>query len=521
MSTIYRKYRPQQFADIVGQQHIIKTILNEITTNKIAHAYLFSGPRGTGKTTLARLLAKSVNCQNRKTGDAEPCDTCSSCAEITGGRNIDVIEMDAASHTQVENIRENVIENAQFKPTKSKFKVFIIDEVHMLSASSFNALLKTLEEPPSHVIFILATTEQHKLPSTIVSRCQRFNFKKVGYDDMMKRLGEICKSEKIKVAKEVLERVINKSDGCMRDAESLLGQVLSLDLKSIGPEDAEMILPTSSVKTVLEFINFILERQTRLAIKTIQELAAGGVNLEQFAYDCLEVLRLLMILQADPQTKNVNTDYNDEALKSLKKISGKIAAMQLVKMIESLITRRREIKSAPMPQLPLELFVIEFTCNQSSVIPTAAEESLTPRKGSLDMARDDNPEKPSHPIAQTIKDAISTLTHKPVQTTLAEIKSKWEEIIREIAKENHSLSFILKMSEIRAMDDEGLRISVPYSFHKDKLDENKTKKTIEKTLMGFFSEHIQLRCEVTESSAPDSSPDDLNKLAADFGGEIM
>ncbi|MEK7131160.1 MAG: DNA polymerase III subunit gamma/tau, partial [Patescibacteria group bacterium] len=357
MSTIYRKYRPQQFTDVVGQEHIIKTITNEITTNKIAHAYLFSGPRGTGKTTLARLLAKSINCADKKEGGSEPCGACSSCVEVTNGHNIDVIEMDAATHTGVDNVRENIIENAQFKPTKSKYKVFIIDEVHMLSGGSFNALLKTLEEPPSHVIFILATTEPHKLPATIISRCQRFNFKRVGYDDMLKRLGEICHSEKIKVDKKVLERIINKSDGCMRDAESLLGQVLSLDLKSVGPEDAEMILPTSSVQAVLEFIDFILEKQAGAAIKMIQELVADGVNLEQFAYDCLEALRLLMILQVDPQTKNINTDYSDEALKALKKTSLKISPPQLVKMIESLISRRRDIKSAPMPQLPLELFV--------------------------------------------------------------------------------------------------------------------------------------------------------------------
>ena len=408
MSTIYRKYRPQQFADIVGQGHIIKTITNEINTDKIAHAYLFSGPRGTGKTTLARLLAKSINCatrsgipphggdKDRKKNDYEPCGACSSCAEITTGHNIDVIEIDAASHTGVDNVRENIIENAQFKPTKSKYKVFIIDEVHMLSTSAFNALLKTLEEPPSHVIFILATTEQHKLPATIISRCQRFNFKRVGYDDMLGRLEEICKSEKIKVDKKVFERIINKSDGCMRDAESLLGQVLSLDLKDIGPEDAEMILPTSSIQTVLEFIDSIFDKQAGSAIKIIQEMVSDGVNLEQFTYDCLEAMRLLMILQIDPQTKNISTDYSAQAVKDLRKASIKISPLQLVKMIESLVVRRRDIKSAPMPQLPLELFVVEFSCsaegrssNPSLVIPTMVEESLTPKQeGSLHSSED-------------------------------------------------------------------------------------------------------------------------------------
>ena len=537
MTTIYRKYRPQQFADVTGQEHIIKTITNEITTDKIAHAYLFSGPRGTGKTTLARLLAKSINCQDRKKGDFEPCGACASCTEITSGHSIDTIEIDAASHTGVDNVRENIIENAQFKPTKSKYKVFIIDEVHMLSTSAFNALLKTVEEPPAHVIFVLATTEQHKLPATIISRCQRFNFKRVGYDDMMKRLAEICKGEKVKVDKTVLDRIINKSDGCMRDGESLLGQVLSLDLKTIGPEDAEMILPTSNIETVLEFIDFIIDKQTGPAIKIIGELITDGANLEQFAYDCLEAMRLLMITQADPQTKNIESDYSHESVKQIKKISAKISPAQVVKMIESLITRRRDIKSAPMPQLPLELFVVEFTCatesaplvgghsERSTVILNEVKNPSVAQKGSFAPTQDDKtttaPEE-KHTIAQTIKDTISSITHGgSVKTTLEEIKTKWNDIISAVAKENHSLGFILKMCDVRDINNEGLHLTVPYSFHKDKLDENKTKKTIEKTLTELFSEHIQLRCEVSETQPQSNNDDELNKLAADFGGEVM
>jgi DNA polymerase-3 subunit gamma/tau len=544
MSTIYRKYRPQVFADVTGQDHIIKTITNEIATNKIAHAYLFCGPRGTGKTTTARLLAKAINCENKKEGEFEPCNTCSSCTESTASHSIDIIEIDAASNTGVDNVRENIIENAQFKPTKSKYKVFIIDEVHMLSTGAFNALLKTVEEPPAHVIFILATTETHKLPATIISRCQRFNFKKVGYDDMLKRLEELCKSEKIKVHKKVLERIINKSDGCVRDAESLLGQILSLDLKNIGPEDAEMILPTSNVESILEFINLILDKNPATAIELLQKLVNDGMNLEQFAYDAVEALRLAMIVQTNPQIKNINTDYSDEDLGSIKKISEKLSTPRLIKMLESLIVRHREIKSSPLPQLPLELFAVEFgieeetkTSSRSSgvisVIPTEMEESLKPRdKGSFDSAitslkmtdaiiTEQEEPKPTHPITQAIKDTISHITSGDIKTTFDEIKDKWNSVIEEISKKNHSLSFILKMSQLENMVDGRLHISVPYSFHKDKINEINTKKTIEQALTSFFSEHIPLVCEVAEASNTNNEADsELNRLAADFGGEV-
>jgi DNA polymerase-3 subunit gamma/tau len=204
---LYHKHRPQTFSSIWGQEHIIQTITNQIKNNKLAHAYLFSGPRGVGKTTTARLLAKAANCRNRKNGEFEPCDTCDSCQEITSSRSIDVMEMDAASHTGVDNVREQIIENAQTQPTKSKYKIFIIDEAHMLSTSAFNALLKTLEEPPDFVIFILATTELNKVPETIISRCQRFDFKRLPAETIKKQIKKIAKTEGVEIDPAVIDRI--------------------------------------------------------------------------------------------------------------------------------------------------------------------------------------------------------------------------------------------------------------------------------------------------------------------------
>jgi len=501
MSTIYRKYRPQRFCDVTGQDHIIKTVTNEIATGKIAHAYLFSGPRGIGKTTLARLLAKSINCLNRKNGDFEPCNECISCAEITAGRSIDVMEIDAASNTGVDNVRENIIENAQFKPTKSRYKVFIIDEVHMLSTSAFNALLKTLEEPPLHVIFILATTEPHKLPATIISRCQRFNFKKVGYDAMMERLQFICKEEGVKVDKKVLERVVNKSDGCMRDAESLLGQILSLDLKSIGPDDAEMILPTSNVQTVIDFIEHVIGREPQKAIELVRQLIADGVSLDQFSYDAIELLRVMMILQSDTNARGITTDYSAENLKTIRKLCGQIEPARLVQLIEALMARRREIRIAPIPQLPLELFIVNFAS----------------------PAGDGGRPEGNHHIAQSIKDTISTIASprkQPARFTMDEVRKKWGDVIQKISEENHSLSFILKMCNLKNMDENGLRVSVPYSIHKDKLNEHKAKKTVEKFLAEALGEKICVQCEVAAPESP-ATGETLDDLATNFGGEII
>lgn len=521
MSTLYRKYRPQKFEDLVGQEHLIQTLTNEISAGRIAHAYLFSGPRGIGKTTMARLLAKAVNCENYKAGSFEPCDECSSCKEISAARNIDVLEIDAASNTGVDNVKENIIENAQFKPTKSKYKVFIIDEVHMLSTSAFNALLKTLEEPPAHVIFVLATTELHKLPATIISRCQRFNFKKISEEVMLKKLEGIAKAEEVKIDKEVYKRVIAKSDGCMRDAESLLGQILSLNLKKITPEDAALILPSADIEAVIEYLEAIINNHVETAIEIIDNMVKAGASLEQFALNVIEVLRAVMI--AGSGQLSFGADYTDKDKKRIKALSAQIDKNTLIRLIDSAIRRRSEIKMAPVPQLPLELLAVDFSANNDNRDKPAPPKALaadptpSPQPGQPAKTKPTSDETPSDAV---LPEPVVTRTDGD-SLSIADLAAKWPTLINKLSEICPSMIFVLKMADICSVEGNTIGLSVPYSFHKEKLEDKKTKKIIDENLSEILGRNVCICCKVNEQKNISSCDADITGLAAEFGGEVI
>lgn len=525
MSTLYRKYRPQKFSDLYGQDSITTTITNEIATDKVAHAYLFSGPRGVGKTTMARLLAKAVNCTGRTAGSAEPCDECSSCLEIARGNNIDVNEIDAASHTGVENVRENIIENAQFKPTKSKYKVFIIDEVHMLSTAAFNALLKTLEEPPTHIIFILATTEEYNLLPTIVSRCQRFNFKKLPRELMMKRLNELCKLEKIKVDKEVLEKIIVKSEGCGRDAESLLGQIMSLGKKEISLADAQIILPISTMENTLEFMDLLAQKDAPTLITRIGTYNEEGVNFDHFFLDLLRILRAGIYISTTGDGGEYTAELGESGIKKLRQAVAAISTTDLVLLADMMLRRRTEVKFSPLPSLPLELLVIEWSsrCPEQRISPVSSSPNAVVAPTVTAKIPDIRPIETMKPTIKPAETKAETPSHNtfssgPINSSFVDIKSHWSEMIIKVSETNASLSFILKTCRLSKLEDNLLTIAVPYSLHKEKLDKNK--KVLEDVTAEIMKERIRINIDVCEE--PKNVPDPaLQSLAADFGGQVM
>ncbi|HUW72094.1 MAG TPA: DNA polymerase III subunit gamma/tau [Candidatus Humimicrobiaceae bacterium] len=361
---LYRKYRPQTFAEIIGQEHVVKTLSNAIFSGRITHAYLFSGPRGCGKTTIARILTKAVNCQNRKEGQFEPCNQCSSCREINEGRAMDLLEIDAASHRGIDEIRE-LIDGIKFVPTKLKYKVFIVDEAHQLTKEAFNALLKTLEEPPSHAIFILATTEIHKMIPTIISRCQRFDFRKLILPEILQRLELICKKEKSNFQKSALELIALNSTGSLRDAESLLGQALTFTSglnREVKAEDIKDLLGLVGIELVSKFTDFLCQKKAKEAVNFLNEILEKGLDPQEFSKSLINYLRqalILKIIGSDSVSNPIITGLTKEEFAKLQEQSAAFKENELQKILNLFLEAQNKIRYSPIPQLPLELATIE------------------------------------------------------------------------------------------------------------------------------------------------------------------
>lgn len=489
MSTLYRKYRPQNFEEVVNQNHIKITLQNEIQSGKIAHAYLFCGPRAVGKTTLARVFSKSINCTNRKEGEYEPCCECESCTGISSNRNIDLIEIDAASNTGVDNVRDNIISSARIAPSKNKYKVFIIDEVHMLSISAFNALLKIMEEPPSNVVFILCTTEVHKVPTTIISRCQRFDFKKISVNDIADKLVKISKNEGVKIDKKILESIARHSGGHMRDAESLLSQVISVGGKEVSQEEADLIIPRSDISEIISMIKVLANKDTSKGIEITNKLVDEGVSLKDFLTDFLEILRKVMIGKVNPSLNTkLALDLGESLELKLEEATKEISINQLVLFINKFTEARNKMKNSFIIQLPVELAIIEI-CETSSRPQTSTTNSFQspPQNPSQNLS------KPAKHVPNINSTSINGKINKD------QILQNWNEVLVKIKKHNHSLSFILKACEPREVSGNQVCLAFKYKFHKDRVSDPQIKNMIEGVFKEVFGENLILEAIVDES----------------------
>ena len=507
MSTLYRDYRPQNFSEVLGQNHVKIALQNEIAADRPASAYLFCGSRAIGKTTVARILAKAVNCRERLSDGYEPCNKCASCLSITAGRNLDIIEIDAASNTGVDNVRENIIAFSRLAPTSARFKVFIIDEVHMLSISAFNALLKIIEEPPAYVIFILCTTEIQKVPATVVSRCERYDFKRISIKEIVKKLAYIASREKIEIDTAVLEAVARRSGGHLRDAESLLGQIFSLGDKKITSEQAELVIPHYNSNEAISLLDHLSRKDAAKAVELVNSLTDSGVNIKVFINEIIGLLRRIMLDKLNPElADSLGLDLGENLEKRLLEVTDSLDWNQIFSFTRRFLETANDNKSPLIPQLPLELAIGELCfCPIGSPAAPSPEINLPP-----------NPSvRPVRP--QSVKNlaAENPGSGRPLKAALnlsaADIAAKWPEFLVKIKKHNHSLSFVLQNCEPRPSGESCLSLLFKYKFHRDRINDPNIKTIVDSTLADVFGtglvwesavdENLELRREAAEEKA--------------------
>lgn len=555
-STLYRKYRPLKFSNIIGQKHIVQTLSNAVTNNRIGQAYLFTGPRGTGKTTLARIFAKTANCtslkRSKRTVSSEPCLKCENCKQLQENKSTDIIEIDAASNTGVDNIRD-LRETAKLSPHRGKFKVYIIDEVHMLSQGAFNALLKILEEPPSHIIFILATTEIHKVPETIISRCQRFDFSKFTSDEIIEKLYAISKSEKIKTEKEALELIALMAEGGMRDAESLLEQVITLEKNNITAKKVEDLLGISGNQSIEKITELTFEKKTSETLLLINQIYKDGYNLEIFSKNWLDYLRKVMLTKVSPNLeKQLFISTTKDQKKKIEEFSQKITTERILSFIDLLSETIPKIKTAFIPQLPLEYMIVNLTSDskdsRNSSQDTSPDSGLDQKKDEFKKEKNIKNYKADKTAGQKIiqestnsKDSNKNLGRKKITPIdIYRIKKSWREILVEIEKNNYSLSMMLSNSKpIKNTSHDIVEIVVKHAFHKDMVNKPENKLTVKDisnkiTGLDFRIEAVtekesgvKLRTVLPEKSSPEKESDATSQgsLIADamslMGGKVV
>jgi DNA polymerase-3 subunit gamma/tau len=576
--SLYRKWRSQTFDELVGQEHVVQTLRNAIAEDRVAHAYLFTGPRGVGKTSMARLLAKAVNCEAEPR--QRPCGVCSACTSIAEGRAVDVIEMDAASHTSVDDARD-IIERVQFRPTSGRYKVYVIDEVHMLSTAAFNALLKTLEEPPDHAIFILATTEIHKVPATILSRCQRFTFTRHSIAQMADHLQRIAEAEGMQLDAGVAPAIARAATGSMRDAVGVLEQLGSFASDKIVLEQVQSLLGVTAAEEVDSLVQALLDGDIQAALHTVNSVADQGADMRQFTRDLVERLRALMLLATTQDHTLINTGTDDIA--TLKAWTQNVQPGMLVHWIRLLSNLDYQLRVSPYGHLPLELALVEALTAPAAAQPVAApapaaapaaaktrpaakptskpatskpaapppEESseapapAAPANGRAAAPKAETPpaqhnEQPEHkpvPPAQSEphestadadevppeSDTSDTEAAPPetVQEVQAElsmldrVEAVWPAVVRDVRPRDNKLQAMLR--DVYPVDVEGTTVVLlaKYPFHRSQIEKPTKRRIIEQVLSSHLGSTIGVRCTMQEQDKPDEPQVQIHSVRND------
>ncbi len=501
----YQKYRSKTFGELVGQEHVAKTLLESIRSDKLVHTYLLTGPRGIGKTSTARLLAKAINCQkindskNKKEEfSGEPCNECNSCLEIAAGKSLDVIEIDAASHTGVDDVRD-LIEKARLSPTKSPKKVYIIDEVHMLSKSAFNALLKTLEEPPSHAVFILATTETHKIPATIISRTQRFDFKRAAKEEIITNLKNVCKAEDITIDDASLDLIAVVAAGGHRDALGLLEQVSSANSK-INIEITRKILGVAEDNEVLLFVGAIFNKNPEEGLKIARRLFDSGHDLLEFNRKVIETLRRVMLCSINAETVFEDTLEN---IAKIRELSSKTDLVKIMKVIDSFIEASSLLKDVQYPMLPLEIAVVKSVNSEFKIIDIPATKSQAIVSQDKKVVKTPPIEEKAvfEPRPNSVeKDSQCTSATVPVPV-LEMTQDIWCQVIESTKKENSTLAALLRDAKPEQMTNDTLTLGVKFKFHKDRISEKKNRDVLESIISQVTGSKYKVCCKIADSSS--------------------
>ena len=525
---LYRKWRPQTFDAIVGQEHVMRTLRNALRTARIGHAYLFSGPRGTGKTTTARLLAKAVNCLAENPKD-RPCNECSICQALNEGRLLDLIEIDAASNRGIDEIRE-LRERVGFRPNEARYKVYVIDEVHMLTEQAFNALLKTLEEPPPHIIFVLATTEPHKLPETILSRCQRFDFRRLTVDEIVGRLADLAERENLQFAPEALAAIARQATGSLRDAESLLDQLVAYSEETITLEQVQTVLGTGSLQMVSRLVDHLVNGDVAAGLDAINQEVDKGIAPGQLNRQVVEYLRDLMLLQVGDGEQLLNAPQ--EIREIMSEQAAQMSFKRVVQAVKIFNQAERALKGSLHPQLPLELAFIEAaTLDLPEPIETPSRRVSAKTETAVPVQAATSGETNKEPASaeRRVNESRSALPpSESLQTgnlSLEKVRSSWEQVLTVIRPQSALLQAVLRDGWAERIEGNVIIIGFDSKreFHKNKVSETENRQIVVKAFEQVLERPCQLRCEliaqkpslpVQAQPAPDDSPSRASWQAA-------